>query len=76
MPDRHKKKEVKAYLYPYVIEWYMEQGGGQSFTEALNNLAKKMGCTPKEGDVPKEDKPCSEISLSSKKLTTCLGATA
>ena len=54
----------------------MEQGGGQSFTEALNNLAKKMGCTPKEGDIPKEDKPCSEISLSSKKLTTCLGATA
>jgi hypothetical protein len=58
-----------------VIEWYLEQGNSQSFTEALNNLAKKLGCTPKEGEGEKDNEACNELEPSSNRLVTCSGAT-
>ena len=50
LPVHKKRKEVKAYLLPDMIEWYFSQGDGLSFTEILENIAKGLGYKPKEAD--------------------------
>lgn len=57
-----------------MLEWYLEQGNSKSFTEALENIARKMGCIQKEGEDKKEDSARERSVRSSIESFTCLDA--
>lgn len=58
-----------------MIEWYLEQGNSRSFTEALENIARKMGCVQKEDEGKKEGRARKRLSPSKAESLTCLDAT-
>ena len=72
LPASKKRKEVKAYLLPEMIEWYLSQSDSGSFTDALERIAYKMGYKPKEADDKKEGAARKRLRLSGVEPLTCL----